>query len=510
MKKSERVEKTSLNIKANIFIYILQSLLAFVLRVVFIRKLGAELLGLNNLIINIVTLLTVVESGFSTVISYKLYKPLAQNKTKKISAIMNFYKKGYRIIGTIIIVIGIIVSLFLKKIVGDFSYKYLYLVYFIYLLNAISLYFISYKEVLLIADQKNYKLFKFNCFFTFFMYLLQIIILYIKPNNILYLFIFVICKVVNRILNNIYITRYYRNIDFNSNNKLNKKEINDIKKNVYNISLFKIGDYIVSCTDSILISSIINITYVFIYSSYLSIINVLRTIIKKVYDSITASFGNLTVLNNKDNEYYIFKIMYFLCFLISGYVTICLLNVFNIFIELWIGKEYVLGMFSVCIICFNFYLMSNQFPLDTIKEAEGFYDKDKFVPILLALINIILSILLGKIFGFNGIIISTSISYLLTVFWNKPYVVYRNILKKSTKEYFLDQIKFILVIILIYAITYKLFNFISLKVSLFSFIIVGLVSTLIYCIIILILFWNRYEFKYLLNIFKNYILKNKK
>ena len=507
MKKTNRLEKTGKNITTNVVIYIIQSILAFIIRLVFIKKIGAELLGLNNVLINTVTMLAMLECGFSTVISYKLYKPLAQNNIKKINAYMSFYKKIYYKIGFIVLIVGIIISFFLKKFIGDYSYKYLYLIYFLYLFNSVSLYFLSYKEVLLIADQKNYKLFKFNCLFTILIYVLQFVMLLIFPTNILYLLILVICKLINRIVNNFYVTKYYKEIDFNSNNKLNKNEINDIKSNIKGIFCFKVGEYVVNCTTSIIISYLINMIYVFIYSSYMTVLNMISTIIKKIYASITASFGNLSVGKDKDSELRVFEIMYFLCFLICGYITICLLNVFNIFIELWIGKEYVLSTISVLIICFNFYLITNQFPLDTIKEAKSFYKKDKFIPIILAVLNVILSLVLGKVLGFNGIMISTAISYLLTIFWNKPFIIYKYVFNVSSLKYFKDQIKFILSLIIIYFTTYFLLHYINLNVSIISFVISGLISSLVYIIMIYIFYSKRKEFKYIWLVFKNVILK---
>ena len=58
---STRLKNSRLNISANIIIYFLQSILSFVVRTVFIRKMGAELLGLDSLLINVLTMLSIAE-----------------------------------------------------------------------------------------------------------------------------------------------------------------------------------------------------------------------------------------------------------------------------------------------------------------------------------------------------------------------------------------------------------------------------------------------------------------
>lgn len=505
--ESDRIKKSSLNVSANMIIYLLQSILSFVVRTFFIKKLGEELLGLDNLLINVLSMLSIAELGFSTAISYGLYKPLADNKIKKINAYMSFYKKVYKYIGFIIIICGLLLSLFLPKIIGNCEYKYVYLVYFLYLFNTASLYFISYKDVLLFADQKNYKIFKYNCFFNSLIYVLQILMLLYYPNYLLYIIIMILCKLFNRVIVNRFISKYYNDVDFNSKDKLETQEIDAIKENVFGLFFYKIGDYIINCTDNIIISSMINIVTVGVYTNYLSITTILKSLIKNLFNGITASFGNLSAQNNKEGEKNVFEIMVFLCFFVGGYVTICLLNLINPFIEIWIGKKFVLSNIAMILICINFYLTCNQMPLDTVKEAKGFYKKDKYIPLIQSIINILLSIIFALKFKLVGILIGTTISYLITVFWNKPYVLYKYVFKSSNIKYFINQIKYIFTIIFIYFFTSYILSYLNLNVNLFNLIVSGIIITFIYFIIISILFFYTGEYKFFVNYVKNIMKK---
>ena len=505
--ESTRLTNSKKNVSANVIIYILQSVLSFAVRTIFIKKLGAELLGLDSLLINVLNMLSIAELGFSTAISYGLYKPLAENKITKISAYMSLYKRIYRAIGIIIILAGFILALFLQPIVGDYSYKYLYLVYFLYLFNTASLYFISYKDVLLMADQKNYKVFKYNCFFNTSIYILQFIFILFTKNYIIYILIMILCRLINRILINRYITHYYKDVDFNSKEKLSTNEITSIKENIFGLFCFKIGDYVINSSDNIIISSFIGIVTVGIYTNYLSITTILKTIIKNIFNGITASFGNLTTKHNKEAEREVYDIMVFVGFFVSGFVTVCFLNLINPFVTVWLGEKFVVSTSSMILICINFYLMCNQMPLDTIKEAEGFYKKDRYIPIIQAIINIILSIILAGKMGLNGVLLGTTISYLLTVFWIKPLLLDKYIFEEKSTSYFLNQFKYVITIIIIYLVSSGIIHYINLPINIITIIVNGIITTIIYGLIISLFYFRNSNFKFMINTVKNMFLR---
>lgn len=508
--ESTRLTNSKKNVSANVIIYILQSVLSFAVRTIFIKKLGAELLGLDSLLINVLNMLSIAELGFSTAISYGLYKPLAENKITKISAYMSLYKRIYRAIGIIIILAGFILALFLQPIVGDYSYKYLYLVYFLYLFNTASLYFISYKDVLLMADQKNYKVFKYNCFFNTSIYILQFIFILFTKNYIIYILIMILCRLINRILINRYITHYYKDVDFNSKEKLSTNEITSIKENIFGLFCFKIGDYVINSSDNIIISSFIGIVTVGIYTNYLSITTILKTIIKNIFNGITASFGNLTTKHNKEAEREVYDIMVFVGFFVSGFVTVCFLNLINPFVTVWLGEKFVVSTSSMILICINFYLMCNQMPLDTIKEAEGFYKKDRYIPIIQAIINIILSIILAGKMGLNGVLLGTTISYLLTVFWIKPLLLNRYVFAEKSTSYFINQLKYVLTIIIIYLVSSGIIHYINLPINIITIIVNGIITTIIFGLIISLFYFRNSNFKFIVNTMKGIFLRKAK
>ena len=132
-------------------------IIGFIAQKIFVITLGNEYLGINGLFSNILSMLAVIELGFGSAIKCNLYKPIAQNNIKVINILMSFYKKIYRIIAIIILILGILVMPFLKHIVGDVNIKEnIALLFFLALMDVVFSYMLTYKRSILYADQKSY------------------------------------------------------------------------------------------------------------------------------------------------------------------------------------------------------------------------------------------------------------------------------------------------------------------------------------------------------------------
>ena len=200
-----RVKNSFLNVSSNFIIIFLKIILAFVVRTVFINKLGEEYLGIDGLFINILNMISLTELGIGTAINYLLYKPLANKDYKKVSTIMSFFKRTYFIIGLIVSAIGIIIMFFIPSIVGNISIDVnLYLIFALYLINTVFIYFISYKDTLILADQKNYKLTGIYVSINILTSIFQIVVLFLYRSFILYLVVQLVLNFIQRIIINKY------------------------------------------------------------------------------------------------------------------------------------------------------------------------------------------------------------------------------------------------------------------------------------------------------------------
>ena len=503
-----RTKNSILNISTNMVITIVKTFMTFVVRTFFINILGQTYLGVNGLLTNIISMLSLAELGVGTAINFSLYKPLAENNKKKISELMTFYKNAYRIIALIIFIIGIIVFFFLDIIIKDSeNIESLNIIYFLFLANTVFTYLISYKETLINADQKAYKLSKINFVFMILVNIIQIITLVVTKNFVFYLLVQIVITYIQKVFINRYITLQYKEIDFKCKEKLEKSDLKQISTNIKAMFFHKIGDYCINGTDNIIISSFIGIGTVGIYSNYLTIINMLNNFINIIYNGITASLGNLIVTENKEKQYKIFKQIDFIGFLIYSTCSVGLLNLINPFITLWVGQEYVFNMEIVIAIVINFFITGMRIPSTTIKNAAGLYKQDRFTPIIQSVINLITSIILVKTIGLLGVILGTIISGISIPCWQRPYILYHYIFKRSTKEYIRIYIKYLITLLLSSAITIVIFKLLTLKITIYTFLLMGIVCLFVHCFIIFIFYRHDYEMQYTLDFTKNILKK---
>ncbi len=504
--KTERLKKSFFNGISNVSIMFINTILSFILRTAFIKILGEQCLGLDGLFTNILSLLSLSELGISSVISFSLYKPLADKNQDKIDKIMSFYKNVYRKLAFLLLGFSLLLVPFLKFIVKGYTIHYnIYFIYMLYVLEVVLSYFTSYKTILIEADQQNYLLTPIRILFNLLTYGLQFAFLLLTKNLILYLIIKLVFRQIEKIVVNLYISKKYPAVNFNCKEKVDKEDLATIKENVKGILFHKLGNYAVNGTDNILISSIVNISTAGLYTNYLSLISIIRNFINGIITAATSSFGNLNVTDSAETKYNIFNIMNFISFFAAGLFGIGIYFLINIFITFWVGSSYALSTICVFFISLNFYLTVMLQPVDTVKNSTGLYFKDRYIPLVQASINLVLSFLLGRKYGLVGILVATSVSYLCTVSWTKPYMIYKYIFEKKITLYLKQQLKNIAVLLLAVLLTIGAYSFISIANIYLLFIVKGIILVFIFISVFLLFNFHSKELAF----FKNLIKKKK-
>ena len=192
--EESRTKKTKRNIMVSFLYTALLMLFQFVSRSVIIKYLGEEYLGLSSLFASILQVLNMTELGFSGAIVYNMYKPLAENNTQAVCALLAYYKKVYRTIGLIIMIAGITIIPIIPRLINGLSISKMdiYFLYCLYLANTVVSYFLfAYKTSLLEAVQRM-DLAKFSYIVvSIVQYTLQILSIVILKNY--YMFVFFMC-----------------------------------------------------------------------------------------------------------------------------------------------------------------------------------------------------------------------------------------------------------------------------------------------------------------------------
>ena len=481
--------------------------ISFVARIFFIRVLGREYLGLNGLFTNILTILSLAELGVGEAITFSLYIPLAENDIRKCSMLMQVYKKVYTIIGCAILVIGICLMPFLRLIIKNMpDIPFIYLIYLLFVVNTAVSYFFSYKRNLIIADQKRYiaTFYRYlaHAIFTF----LEIVYLVLFKNYIGYLLIMIAATLADNIMVSRKADKMYKFLKNKEKIPLDPEEKDKIVKNTKAMMMHKVGGVVVNSTDNILLSMFVSLDSVGLYSNYFFITNALNSVTTHVFNSLTASVGNLFATSDNKKAYQVFREVFFLDYLMYSFISVSLLCLFNPFIELWVGKEYLFSFDIVCIIVINFYIAGMRKSVLTFREASGLFYKDRWKAVFEAVINLVSSIILAIYFGTFGVFLGTLISSITVCIWVEPLILYKYGFKVKLIEYFKLYIMYAVITIASCAFCYYLCSFIHYG-RFASLCLKALICLVIPNMINILLFRNTGPYKYFKNLFRKIFSK---
>lgn len=432
-------------------------IVGFVFQAIFVNILGTEYLGLNGLFSNIISMLAIAELGIGSAIIYNLYKPIAENDIENINSLMRFYKNCYHTIALIVFIIGICLTPFLSSIIGELSIEInIYIVYFLFLIESVCSYLLSYRRSLLYADQKNSVISIIHIIYLIVLNSVEIIGLLIYKSYYLYLIIKIIMRVLENVLITIICKKNYPFLDVKNAYKLSKTIKNDIIKKTKGLLFHKLGTFLVLGSDNIIISKYLGIVFVGLYSNYQLIITAVTNFLSQIFIATTSSVGNLLVFNNSKKSYLVFQKIRFLNFWLSTFAAISLLIIIDPFIVCWLGSEYLLSKLVLIVLVINFYFKSNRSCINCFKEAAGIFHEDRFVPLLEAFVNIISSIVFLNYFGLAGVFMGTVLSNLVLYLYSYPKYVYKKLFNRSYIDYIKETLGYILLFIFIAAITYGL------------------------------------------------------
>lgn len=502
-----RVKNVTTNAIYGIVNNLLTTVLSFATRTVFIYTLGANYLGLNGLFTNVLGLLSLADLGISSAITYSLYKPLAEHDDHKILQIIHLFGLSYKIIGIIILILGLLLLPFLRFIVNfpeDININY-HLIYVLFLINSVSGYlFFSYKNTIIYADQKTYLTTKYEMIFSIISFFLQIVILLIFKNYYLYLIVPIIINILKNYTISLLAIKLFPVLQERCNESLPAQERKKIFKNIYSIALLKFSGVIYSSTDNLIISIFINTVASGIYSNYIMIINIIKGFLNIFFNSITASVGNLNAVESSDFKLTIFNRLNFMNSCMYGYCFTCLYSFLNPFITLWIGEQYTFSEMTVFLLVLTFLVPGMNNIINIYKDACGLFWETRFRTLITALINIISSIILVQFLGINGILLGTIIAYLTTIYIVDPILVYKKIFKKNVLTYYFQLFKncvFLLIVNLIVLSYTKHLSYSNITVLVLIF----LVTSFVYLIATVIVYHRNEQFKYYFTLLKNYV-----
>lgn len=418
----------------------LNVILLFLSRRIFIQFFSEEYLGVNGLFTEVLTVFSLAELGIGVAMAYGLYGCVARKEEEEICRLMNLYKSMYTYVGIAVAVIGIAILPFLDVIIKDNQIPHIVAIYLMYLANSVLSYFLSYKQTLIQADQKNYIVSGVTQVVRCVQVIAQIVIIIITRNFYIYLAVQMISQILTNYILALLADKMYPYLKHNSYGLPGKEKRREIFRHIKAMSFHKFGAVFVSNTDNLLLSMFVGLKTVGLFSNYRMVTTNLKLVVSYVYNAFTASIGNLVATESSEKVLRIYRCLNFMMSMLYGWLSVCLYILINPFIGLFFGEKYMLSAAVVSVVVIDFYITGMRQMTLRFRDAMGLYWHDRYKPVVEVIINLVVSLLLVKKYNVVGVLAGTIVSSLATNFWLEPYVFCRYGIRenwvKRYKEYF--------------------------------------------------------------------------
>ena len=508
--KYNRTKNATRNIFFNLLMKIYNMVVPFLLRTLFIYIMGVQYMGLGSLFTSILSVLNLAELGVGSAMVYSMYKPLSEDDIDTVCALMNLYKKYYRIIGFVVLALGVLFCPILPYIIKDElpADINLYVLYFLNLASTVITYWLfAYKNCIINANQRNDITSKIQIIINALTSILQVIVLVVFRNYYLYLIVSIVMGLLSNIITAVVADKMFPH--FQAKGQLPKKSISAINKRVRDLFTAKLGTVVVHSSDTIVISAFLGLTALTQYQNYYFIMTSVAGFIAIVYSSMTSIIGNSIVSETWEKNYRDFKILFFIISWISGICSACFLCLYQPFVELWMGKELLLDFGMVICFCTYFFASEINRVFLLYKDASGMWHSDKYRSLTISLLNLGLNIASVKYLGLYGIILSTITPMILVGYpWlvhNLSHEIFR---PSKQKNIYMRLVAYVATTAISAIITYGICTLIHLPL-IPTIIVRGILCLIIPNILFLLVYRNTADFQATLKFVHTNFLKNR-
>jgi O-antigen/teichoic acid export membrane protein len=436
-----RTKRTIQNSKVSLIFFIIQILVGFYSRKIFLEYLGDEIIGLNTTLGNILSFLNLAELGIGIAMATSLYKPIHDENHDAIVDIITVQGILYRRIALILCSLSIPVLIALPFIFPNIKCGiiYVYIAYFVFLSGSLFSYLWNYRQVLIQADQKNYKLDPWINAVRFIKIFLQIAFLLFTPFGI---WGWIGAEFVGNVMcvlaiNHVIRKEYPWLHQSKESTKVLLQRHKILLTKTKQLFVHKIGGFVLTQTSPLVIYAFVSLSMVTYYSNYMILIGYSTTLLKVISTGMGASIGNLIAENNKRHTLEVFWELFSSRIWITGVACFTLYIIIDPLITLWIGSKYLLSESTLLLLIVMMFIRISRTVIDSFREAYQLFG-DIWAPIIEACLNLGGSILFGYLWGLNGVLLGVNLSLIVIVLLWKPYYTFRYGMKSSVTHYFIQ------------------------------------------------------------------------
>lgn len=433
-----RLNNSIRNVAASVMGQSLAIIINFATRMVFVRTLSKEYLGIEGLFSSILMVLSLTELGIGSAIVYSLYKPLAEGDQAKVRALMGLYRRAYLSIGLIVAILGTLISFKLSWFMNKVpDIPNLQLIFLCFVLNSALSYFFSYKGSLITADQKNYIVLINRYVFSIFMCLFQITALLVFHSYWAFIGIMIFSTLLQNISISVISNRLYPYQNEKPVGSVDAETMAEIKKNTFALVIHSFAGVSSTPIANMILSSFVGIGIVAVYANYLLITAGFQRFVSQIFDAIMASVGNLGVTESNEKKHKIFMVCLYINAFLAIIFSVPLVAIFSGSVKLLFGQTYVLPFYLEILIVVLAFAKNLRSAGLSFTGAFGLYWFTRYKALAEAVILIILSLLLVQYFGLGGILSANIFTCIFISAVIEGYMLYKHGFKISSRGYFL-------------------------------------------------------------------------
>lgn len=453
-----RVKNTKRNISAGMLNSIVSILFPFAVRTAILYILGEQYVGLSSLFVSILHVLNLAELGFSSAVVYNMYKPLAEGNTAIVCGLLEYYKKIYRVIGSFIFVIGLLVLPWVTNLIhGSWPSEInIYVLYFLYLLNSSLSYFLfAYKNSILNAAQRMDIIQKIHLFVHIVQYITEFLLIMLFQNFYAFVCVSIVATIGNNIAVSIMSKRYFP--QYVAGGDIDSDLKKSIRKQVAGLMIGKLCDTSRNSFDSIVLSSFLGLTIVAIYNNYYYIYSGLYAIMIVIMNAMQASVGNSIAVESKEKNYKDLLKFQFIFSWITGWITVCMFTLYQPFMKLWAGESLMLSFRDMTLFCAYFYAINMNGMRNLYFSGSGLWWNAKSAFIFEALGNLVLNIVLGYFWGVSGVLVATLLTIIVFNYFHRTQILFKLYFETITaKKFYANQFLYLWIVALCCLVNYLL------------------------------------------------------
>lgn len=419
-----RTKMSRRNFAASIAGRIIGMITSFAGRSIFVSVLKSEYLGLGGFFGNIFSVISLCELGIGAAISQSLYKPLAENDEYKVGAIVSFYSKVCKIVAVVTLAVSLAVLPLLPSLVNtSLDMNIINTAYLLFVLHSAVSYLLTPKCMLVVCDQRMYVVTLVRCVFSIAALILQSSMLVLTGNYIAYLVLRMAVLVAEDLVINRYADKKYPclSVKMRVSAEYKKKLFANVKALMWH----KAGGVLSRSTDSLLLTYFVGLAGMGKYSNYALVIGTVGAFFDVAVNAVGASVGNLGAVDRGKKSEEIMRRMYFANFWMLTVGTSVIVSALNPFICVWLGEDMLFTNAEMLVIVSSFYFSCIRDPVQIFVSTYGLFKESKYIPVVRAAANLVLSVAFVQKMGVSGVFLGTVLSTVLVPLCTEVLVLYK-------------------------------------------------------------------------------------